>query len=249
MKKCLIAVLSIVIMICLFVGCSAPVEYTTSSDGVWSYLENDDGTITLYRYNKQENVVIIPQNVDGKIVSALGEKIFVNINDGSDDRSLNGVYEDNNYLEKVIIEADIKEIPNMAFYICRNLKEIQLNSGIGKIGDFAFYGCKSLTELIFPESLNSIGAYSFRECTSLSNVVINNNGDDVIAIGDKAFYIVNENSDDDDQYEIINGLKIQVKNISLYNSSDLEQKRRETKNYTYKYWQEYINAGIVEEIR
>lgn len=83
----------------------------------------------------------------------------------------------------------------------------------------------------------------------MSKVVINNNGDDVIAIGDKAFYIINENSDDDDQYEIISGLKIQVNNISLYNSSDLEQKRRETKNYTYKYWQEYINAGIVEEIR
>lgn len=251
MKKCVIAVISLLLFITVFVGCSANVEYTVSTeyDGAWSYLENDDGTITLYTYNKDESVVTIPKTVDGKVVSALGEKIFVSINDGSEKKSMKGVYEDNLSLEKVIIEADIKEIPNMAFYICRNLKEIQLNNGLEKIGDFAFYGCKSLKEISFPSSLEAIGAYSFRECDVLSKVVINNESDDVIAIGDKAFYVINEDSDDDDQYEIIHDLTIEVKNIALYDCDTLEEKRRETKDYTYKYWQEYINAGIVEEIK
>lgn len=251
MNKSLIAVLVIVLFLFAFSGCSTTVEYTQSTeyDGAWSYLENDDGTITLYGYNKRDSVVTIPQTVDGKTVSALGEKIFVCINDGSEKKNLKGVYEDNDYLEKVIINANIKEIPNMAFYICRKLKEIQLNEGLEKIGDFAFYGCESLKEVILPESFNSIGAYSFRDCTSLSKVIINSTANDVIAIGDKAFYIINESSDDDDQYEIIKGLTIIVKDISLYNSTDLEQKRRETKNYTYKYWQEYIDAGIVAEVK
>lgn len=251
MKKCLIGVLTVLLFVFIFSGCSTTVEYiqSTEYDGAWSYLENDDGTITLYGYNKKDSVVTIPQSIDGKAVSALGDKLFVCINDGSEKKSMKGVYEDNTYLEKVIIEANVKEIPNMAFYICRNLKEIQLNDGLEKIGDFAFYGCKSLTELVLPESFNSIGAYSFRDCVALKKVVINSTADDVIAIGDKAFYIINEESDDDDQYEIIDGLTILVKNISLYNSSDLESKRRETKNYTYKYWQEYIDAGIVAEVK
>lgn len=246
MKKSLLVIVALVVCLPLILcfGCSTEDNQITSSDGMWKYIENEDGTITLTSICDMQENVVIPEQIDGKTISALGEKLFVIINDGSSSKQLDGVYDDNNVLKTVTINAEIKEIPNMCFYLCRSLENIILPETLEKVSDFAFYGCNTLTSITLPEKCSSLGAYTFRECGKLREVVIESGS--VPKIGDKCFYMVNTKASGDDQYFIISDLQIKVKDVSLYSIDNLEKERKATRDSSYKYWQEYVSANVVK---
>ena len=245
MKKILLVIVALVTCLPLIFcfGCKTEDNQITSADGKWKYIESEDGTICVTAVCDMQEDIVIPEQIDGKTVSSLGAKLFVIINDGSESKKLEGVYDDNDILKTVTIQASIKEIPNMCFYLCRNLSEVNFPSSLEKVCDFAFYGCKSLENIIFPENCKSLGAYTFRECERLKNVVIQS--ETVPQIGDKCFYMVNQKASGDDQYYVISNLKIKVRDISLYSVEKLEAERKSTRNNSYKYWQEYVNANVV----
>ncbi len=64
-------------------------------------------------------------------------------------------------------------------------------------------------------------------------------------IGDKCFYMVDNKSDDDDQYYVIPDLQIRVANVALYDSEAIEAERRKTKNNDYRYWIDYIERDMI----
>ncbi len=245
MKKslCLLLVIVLLLSMFAFVGCNNTVETITSEDGKWEYVINDDDTITLVSINEMTENMVIPSSIDSHTVSTFGEKLFVVINDGKENKKFDGVYDDNNILKTVKIEANIKVIPNMCFYLCRKLTDVTFPDTLEKISDFAFYGCSELSNIELPEKCNSLGAYTFRECGNLKNVVINYDG--VPDVGDKCFYMVNNKASNDDQYYIIPNLSIKVKNIELFSLDALEAKRKETRNNSYKYWKEYVSNECV----
>lgn len=240
--KSLIAICLILFSVFMCCACSVKDNSITSQDGKWKYVENDDGTITLSGIVEMEKELIIPETVDGKTVSAIAEKFFVIINDGTSSKKLKDTYSDNNVLEKVVFEAKIKEIPNMSFYICKKLVSVQFPETLEKISPFSFFGCESLEEIVFPESCKSIGEYAFRECVSLKNVTIKST--EIVNIGDKCFYLINKKASGDDQYYISDGLKIIVGNVD-YSVDTLESLRKKTRNNSYKYWQEYAKSGVI----
>lgn len=240
--KLIIVFLLIVATVLACCACSQVDNSITSEDGKWKYIENNDGTITISSVVEMEESLTIPSTVDGKVVSAISEKFFVIINDGSSSKKLKDTYANNEVLKEVIFEANIKEIPNMAFYLCSSLVSVQLPSSLEKIGDFTFYGCESLKEITLPENCKSIGGYAFRECSSLETVTIKSS--EIINIGDKCFYMIDEKERDDDQYYIISGLNIVVGNVD-YSFATLETLRKQTRNNSYKYWQEYVKANVV----
>lgn len=244
MKALKFIVATCLIIVSLFAFCSCAVKDNSveSADGAWRYVENSDGTITLTKVVKMEKELLIPAKVDGKTVSAISEKFFVIINDGSEQKKLKDTYAENNVLEKVVFEAEIKEIPNMAFYLCKKLAVVELPESLEKIGAFTFFGCDSLKEIVLPEKCNSIGEYAFRECGALKDVYLKNS--EIVNIGDKCFYMINEKASGDDQYYIIEGLKIHVEGVD-YSIETLESLRKKTRNNSYKYWQEYVKAGVV----
>ena len=96
-----------------------------------------------------------------------------------------------------------------------------------------------------PQTLKpGIGGYAFRECAALGDM--NLVSSILPTLGDKAFYVVDENADDDNQYVIIPGLTIHVATaLPLYDAEDIEQHRIKTKINDYRYWIEYINAEII----
>jgi len=250
MKKItlLLLIMTLCLTVCLTACSDGPsYEVKTSSDGVWSYHLNDDGTITLDSINSLSENMTVPATVDGLTVSAFGEKLFVIIDDGSNKKSDKGVYRENLVLKTVDIQAQIKELPPMTFYYCSKLENVTLPTSLESIGAFSFFNCVSLKSIVIPSKTNNIGEYAFRQCTSLSTVVIDGEREEVPTIGDKAFYNLDENVPKDQQYYISDALNIFVTDISLYDATRLNEKRIATKEKTYKYWGEYVAKGSVKE--
>ena len=104
-----------------------------------------------------------------------------------------------------------------------------------------------MKQISFPQNTTKIGEYAFRQCLALESVVFNNTSDDVITLGDKAFYNLDENVPKDQQYYISENLSIFVNDIALYNAETLDAKRIESKDKKYKYWLQYVEKGCVKE--
>ncbi len=91
-------------------------------------------------------------------------------------------FENNIYIEEVIIESELENIPDYCFDNCTNLKKVVLNESVKVISHCAFFSCTNL-ENINLEHVNQIGTYSFADCTSLKDLKLNN----VITISEYAF--------------------------------------------------------------
>ncbi len=71
-----------------------------------------------------------------------------------------GLFQNNEDIEAVVLSSYISEIPNNAFAGCSSLKAI-LCPGVKRIGDHAFDGCVSLNSFTVPYEIESLGASAF----------------------------------------------------------------------------------------
>ena len=114
----------------------------------------EDGTLTIISYNGDDSIVLIPDEIDGKQVTRIGEWAF-----------------QNGYFTKVIIPEGVTAIEEGAFSWCENLWSVTLPSTLKEIGYSAFGGC-SLTGITLPEGLLSIGNFAFEYNTALDSLHI-----------------------------------------------------------------------------
>ena len=87
-------------------------------------------------------------------------------------------------LKKINLQRGIRVIGSCAFYGCIGLQEIELPEGIIEIGSQAFDGCSSLKSINIPEGVESIEHSAFHQCIGLNDVVI---PESVVTIGSDAF--------------------------------------------------------------
>lgn len=67
--------------------------------------------------------------------------------------------------------SNLRDIQPFAFYLCANLRELDLRSTrLETIGDDAFFGCASIVSLSFPATLRSIGSSAFSGCVKIAHV-------------------------------------------------------------------------------
>ncbi|MDE7256780.1 MAG: leucine-rich repeat domain-containing protein [Clostridia bacterium] len=78
----------------------------------------------------------------------------------------------------------VKEIGEMAFYECFELKEITIPDTVEKIGTLAFAKC-GFSEFIIPDSVTEIGGGAFGMCDSLTEITV---PESVEKMGNLAFY-------------------------------------------------------------
>lgn len=140
-------------------------EVKPGADGTLEYLVyalNDDGT--AYTITGNQNIVsagtevVIPAEIDGIPVTAIGSKAFYGTAAAS-------------CITSVVIPDSVTTIGDYAFYYC-SMQSLTLGSGVTTLGKYAFCHCPNLVSLTLPTSLTSIGDYAFASCTSLTDLRI-----------------------------------------------------------------------------
>ena len=167
---------------------------STTEDGMFEYVELEDGTIEIAKYLGEENKVTIPELIDKKRVTKIGERAFRRCTS----------------LTQIELPNSITTIGYEAFSECTALTQIELPYSITYISFYAFEGCTALieinvainneiyssedgvlfdknkTELIvypagkadkkyeIPETVISISGYAFFECENLTEIALPN---------------------------------------------------------------------------
>lgn len=124
----------------------------STRSGDYDYAEVD-GQIVLTTCYSTEDVITVPDTIDGKKVDAIYTSCF-NISCPA---------------TEIIIPEGIKEIKRRAFYECGNLKKITTPASVKTIGDNAFDSCKALESVEFL-GVETIGKDVFRDCSALKTV-------------------------------------------------------------------------------
>lgn len=128
----------------------------------------DKKTAAVTQYNGNDKTVIIPDDLKGIPVFAVGPICF----------------KDNEVIESVKFPETVTNIARGAFRGCSKLKSIKLPPNLLMIEYRAFRECTSLKEVIIPPGVIDIGGEAFYGCTSLKTVYI---PESVGQIGEKAF--------------------------------------------------------------
>ncbi len=132
-------------------------EYTVSND-----------TVTITRYTGDEENVTVPQTINGKTVTAIGEQAFYSCQT----------------VKNIILPNSIQTIEEWAFSWCANLTRITLSNQLTEIKPYAFSQTGALVSITIPDSVTKIGNNAF-ESSGIYEITI---PDTVTEIGEAAFW-------------------------------------------------------------
>ncbi len=104
---------------------------------LWEYSLDDDNNATITAYNGYSSSLVIPSEIDGYTVTAIGYSAFAN----------------NTRLVMVVIPDSVTEVGTHAFYGCKNLSSVTLSKGLVNLQRRAFGECTKLTSITIPKSL------------------------------------------------------------------------------------------------
>ena len=152
-------------------------EAVSSKD--FYYEVSADGTATITHYSGSAQVVVVPLNLDGYPVVAIGDESFRDSHDVTEVVISDGITEIKSSafvycagLEKVSIPPSVKTIGYHAFGGCRSLKEVELSEGLLNIEERAFEGCGYLRTIYLPKSVISVGELAFADLANPSKIIV-----------------------------------------------------------------------------
>ena len=119
---------------------------------------NDDGEggLIILEYLGDDEIVVIPEEIDGKNVTKINKYVFAN------DSCVKGIK----------LSSTIKEIDAYVFGLNVNLQYVILGAGVEIIGEAAFMGCTALKEITINDGVKSIKSLAFSKCTALKSVIL-----------------------------------------------------------------------------
>lgn len=114
--------------------------------------KNNPNGLTITDYTGSTVKLVIPTEIDGKKVTAIGENAFANFTE----------------LIEVTVPENVSQIDEGAFYYCDKLENVKLPDGLKKIAEDAFYGCTSLSEITIPKGC-TCDKYAFSNNTKVTS--------------------------------------------------------------------------------
>ena len=152
-------------------------DRTDPAGWVWNLLA--DGSVMISGYTVQDHSLLIPDEIDGKPVTAVMQHETRYLSgDGIDTvklpAGLKVIGERAFYrfgaLRELSIPAALEEIGNGAFYNCARVDHIKLPATLKRLGREAFNYCRRLGSINLPDGLEEIGARTFEGCGRLGTV-------------------------------------------------------------------------------
>ena len=172
---------------CGYTG-NAPRHYELSKmDYDYSYEILNDGTLRLYQYEGTDTNIVVPDTIDGRKVTVLGNSTFQYCTQASD-------------IESVTLPDSLTTIEKNAFYNCEKLKSVTIPPNVSSIGLAAFVeglSESSLTEIKVdsenPYFSEKDGVVFSKDGTKLIVFPSGRSGDyqipdGTVSVGDYAFY-------------------------------------------------------------
>lgn len=134
-------------------------EETPAEDFEYSLLE---GFVYIRGYHGTDNLVVIPETIEGMpvtIVDGLSGSGIAGIKFADSVESIGeSCFFKDESIQYVIFGQNVKAVGAIAFELCINLKEIQLNQGLETVGEGALWpDSEALADLYIPQSVVEIG--------------------------------------------------------------------------------------------
>lgn len=123
----------------------------------YEYEKNyEDLTVTITKYLGEAEDVVIPSEIDGFTVTAIGLQAF----NGCDS------------IISLVIPDSVTVIGSWSFAYCTNLSSVSLGNNLATIGYRSFENCTSLKNITVPASVSTIGSEPFFNCTSIEKIEV-----------------------------------------------------------------------------
>ena len=111
--------------------------------------------IVITGYTGDDADVRIPEMIDGKYVSEIGEFAFYRTQ-----------------VRNIMLPDCIEKIGENAFYRAENLVGVNIPDGLTEIENGVFSGCVALEEIIIPQNIKSIKSGVFGGCSAMKRIVV-----------------------------------------------------------------------------
>ncbi len=182
MKK--IRLFSVSILLCL--GFLSAWADTPVSDFEYEIAENQ---VTIMAYTGSDEHVVIPSEIEGLPVKAIGETLEEH---GNVSFGVGYAFSSNKTLKSVVIPDTVEYLGVMSFTGCEALETVQFSANLRVIGQSAFFYCRALKEVILPDSVQELENEAFLACYALEKVRLPAN---LEKINDATFYACRNLSD------------------------------------------------------
>ncbi|MBR6027502.1 MAG: leucine-rich repeat domain-containing protein [Clostridia bacterium] len=116
--------------------------------------ETRNGEVTVHSYTGTDEIVTVPDTLDGLPVRAIGNKCFAG----------------NKTLKYVVLPESLTSIGNNAFTGCSTLEKIRIPSRVTSLGQEAFSYCTALTAVEIDGPVRALKQEVFFKCTSLASL-------------------------------------------------------------------------------
>ena len=150
-------------------------DFPETDKKYFSYNDWNEG-IVIEGCSSEEKVVVVPKEINGKPVLAIGERGLANMQN----------------CEAVVLPDTVRVISKSAFTVDKAMKFVYLGTSLEKIDDLAFNGCSKLEFVEFPEGLESIGKLTFSHNVAIKYIKIPSS---VTELPNTFFFRENSNSD------------------------------------------------------
>ncbi|SDB48342.1 Cohesin domain-containing protein [Ruminococcaceae bacterium FB2012] len=155
----------------------------TNDRQLLTYNELADGTLEITGTTGLMLGAVIPEKIDGKTVTRIGEGAFA----GAPGGWMSGIQSDTYYIE---MPDTVTSIADFAFQYCINLRSLKLSKNLKTIGNYTF-DYAAFESLDLPNGLENIGYSAFSGCTNLKEITIPESvkqSEDTITIVTNAMY-------------------------------------------------------------